>query len=61
MYEAARSYLELPQRIDLLNARVEVSCKYSRLNCDVLGMGMLDPPYHALRFSLILSLLICVY
>ncbi|KAG8743199.1 hypothetical protein FRC10_000270 [Ceratobasidium sp. 414] len=24
MYEAARSYLELPQRIDLLNARVEV-------------------------------------
>jgi len=24
LYEAARSYLEIPQRIDLLNARVEV-------------------------------------
>lgn len=24
LYEAARSYLEVPQRIDLLNTRVEV-------------------------------------
>lgn len=31
LYEAARSYLEVPQRIDLLNTRVEVGRTGSEL------------------------------
>lgn len=50
MYEAARSYLELPQRIDLLNARVEVSCEYSRSNYDMLEREIMNLPYHASPF-----------